>query len=186
VLDDIRTDAEGERVLLVVHQVVVLLTRYVLEGMDEAAGARPGRRGRGAQLRRHLLHLRPAAGRMVLERYNEAAPLEEQDAPVTAEPDAPHAAADRVVTPRCSRTGRCGVADGQTSTPAAPHWWSGGSVSTPGAVLLTGLAALRVGAGKLQILTVEATAVALAVGRTRGGGRRARCRAGRLGLARRG
>jgi hydroxyethylthiazole kinase-like uncharacterized protein yjeF len=39
----------------------------------------------------------------------------------------------------------------------------GGSVSTPGAVLLSGLAALRVGAGKLQVLTVEATAVALAV-----------------------
>lgn len=39
----------------------------------------------------------------------------------------------------------------------------GGSTSTPGAVLLTGLAALRTGAGKLQILTVEATAVALAV-----------------------
>ena len=39
----------------------------------------------------------------------------------------------------------------------------GGSVSTPGAVLLTGLAALRAGAGKLQVLTVEATAVALAV-----------------------
>ena len=39
----------------------------------------------------------------------------------------------------------------------------GGSVSTPGAVLLTGLAALRAGAGKLQIVTVEATAVALAV-----------------------
>ena len=39
----------------------------------------------------------------------------------------------------------------------------GGSVTTPGAVLLTGLAALRAGAGKLQILTVEATAVTLAV-----------------------
>ena len=39
----------------------------------------------------------------------------------------------------------------------------GGSVSTPGSVLLTGLAALRVGAGKLQVLTVEATSVALAV-----------------------
>ena len=39
----------------------------------------------------------------------------------------------------------------------------GGSTSTPGAVLLAGLAALRAGAGKLQILTVEATAVALAV-----------------------
>jgi hydroxyethylthiazole kinase-like uncharacterized protein yjeF len=39
----------------------------------------------------------------------------------------------------------------------------GGSVSTPGAVLLTGLAALLVGAGRLQILTVEPTAVALGV-----------------------
>jgi hydroxyethylthiazole kinase-like uncharacterized protein yjeF len=39
----------------------------------------------------------------------------------------------------------------------------GGAVSTPGAVLLAGLAALRVGAGRLQIATVEPTAVALAV-----------------------
>ncbi|MEX2290941.1 MAG: NAD(P)H-hydrate dehydratase [Mycobacteriales bacterium] len=39
----------------------------------------------------------------------------------------------------------------------------GGSTSTPGAVLLAGLAALRTGAGKLQILTVEATAVTLGV-----------------------
>ncbi|MDT7547379.1 MAG: ADP-dependent NAD(P)H-hydrate dehydratase [Actinomycetota bacterium] len=40
----------------------------------------------------------------------------------------------------------------------------GGAVSTPGAVLLAGLAALRVGAGRLQVATVEATAVALGVG----------------------
>ncbi|HVM28316.1 MAG TPA: NAD(P)H-hydrate dehydratase [Mycobacteriales bacterium] len=39
----------------------------------------------------------------------------------------------------------------------------GGAVSTPGAVLLAGLAALRVGAGKLKLVTVEATAVALGV-----------------------
>jgi hydroxyethylthiazole kinase-like uncharacterized protein yjeF len=39
----------------------------------------------------------------------------------------------------------------------------GGAVSTPGAVLLAGLAALRVGAGRLQILTVEPTAVAVGV-----------------------
>lgn len=39
----------------------------------------------------------------------------------------------------------------------------GGAVSTPGAVLLAGLAALRVGAGKLTVVTVEATAVALGV-----------------------
>ncbi len=40
---------------------------------------------------------------------------------------------------------------------------AGGSTSTPGALLLTGLAALRTGAGKLQMVTVEATSVALAV-----------------------
>jgi hydroxyethylthiazole kinase-like uncharacterized protein yjeF len=39
----------------------------------------------------------------------------------------------------------------------------GGAVGTPGGVLLAGLAALRVGAGRLQIATVESTAVALAV-----------------------
>lgn len=39
----------------------------------------------------------------------------------------------------------------------------GGAVSTPGAILLAGLAALRVGAGRLQIATVTETAVALGV-----------------------
>ena len=39
----------------------------------------------------------------------------------------------------------------------------GGAKSTPGATLLAGLAALRAGAGRLQVATVEATAVALAV-----------------------
>lgn len=39
----------------------------------------------------------------------------------------------------------------------------GGSAETPGAVLLAGLAALRAGAGKLQLATVAPTASALAV-----------------------
>lgn len=39
----------------------------------------------------------------------------------------------------------------------------GGAVSTPGAVLLAGVSALRVGAGRLQLTTVEQTATALAV-----------------------
>lgn len=39
----------------------------------------------------------------------------------------------------------------------------GGSRSTPGAVLLAGLAALRAGAGKLQVATVASTAPGLAV-----------------------
>jgi len=34
-LDDVRRDARRGRVLLMAHQVVVLLTRYVLEGIDE-------------------------------------------------------------------------------------------------------------------------------------------------------
>jgi ADP-dependent NAD(P)H-hydrate dehydratase len=39
----------------------------------------------------------------------------------------------------------------------------GGATSTPGAVLLAGLGALRVGAGRLQVATVDTTSVALAV-----------------------
>jgi ADP-dependent NAD(P)H-hydrate dehydratase len=39
----------------------------------------------------------------------------------------------------------------------------GGAVDTPGAVLLAGLAALRAGAGRLTLATVEQTATALAV-----------------------
>lgn len=39
----------------------------------------------------------------------------------------------------------------------------GGAVDTPGAVLLAGLAALRAGAGRLTLATVEPTATALAV-----------------------
>ena len=39
----------------------------------------------------------------------------------------------------------------------------GGTTSTPGAVLLAGLAALRAGAGRLQVLTVDTTSVAVAV-----------------------
>jgi ADP-dependent NAD(P)H-hydrate dehydratase len=39
----------------------------------------------------------------------------------------------------------------------------GGAVSTPGALLLAGLAALRAGAGRLSMATVQETAVALAV-----------------------
>lgn len=39
----------------------------------------------------------------------------------------------------------------------------GGATSTPGAVLLAGTAALRAGAGRLQVLTVDTTSVALGV-----------------------
>jgi broad specificity phosphatase PhoE len=92
VLDDIRTDAQGERVLLVAHQVVVLLVRYILEGMDEHQVL--GLDAEGVVINCSVTSYRydEQAGRLRLQFYNEAAPLEEQDEPVTAEPDAPHAA----------------------------------------------------------------------------------------------
>src|SRR3954447_17649376 len=39
----------------------------------------------------------------------------------------------------------------------------GGSAETPGAVILSGVAALRAGAGKLQLATAESAAVAVGV-----------------------
>jgi ADP-dependent NAD(P)H-hydrate dehydratase len=72
--------------------------------------------------------------------------------------------ADVVVTPQSLRGWPLPeVADGGDKKARGTVLVVGGAASTPGAVLLTGLAALRMGAGKLQILTVEPTAVALAV-----------------------
>ncbi len=87
VLDDVRMDARGERVLLMAHQVVVLLTRYVLEGMDERTVLDVDAEAEVANCAVTAYVLDPTAGRLRLTRYNEVAPLEEQDAPVTAEPD---------------------------------------------------------------------------------------------------
>lgn len=91
VLDDIRTDAQGERVLLVAHQVVVLLVRYVLEGMDEHQVLALDADAEVINCSVTSYVYDKDAGRLALERYNEATPLEEQDEPVTAEPDAPGA-----------------------------------------------------------------------------------------------
>ena len=89
VLDEIRMDARGERVLLMAHQVVVLLVRYVVEGMDEATVLGIDREGEVANCSVTAYQHDPEVGRLALVRYNEVAPLEEQDEPVTAEPDAP-------------------------------------------------------------------------------------------------
>ena len=89
VLDEIRIDARGERVLLMGHQVVVLLTRYVIEGMDEKTVLDIDREAEVANCAVTSYVLDPEAGRLRLVRYNEITPLEEQHEPVTAEPDAP-------------------------------------------------------------------------------------------------
>lgn len=89
-LDDMRREAAGERVLLVAHQVVVLLVRYVVERMDEQQILAIDAQGDVANC--SVTSYRYDAGPgMTLERYNEVTALEEQDEPVTAEPDVPGA-----------------------------------------------------------------------------------------------
>ena len=72
--------------------------------------------------------------------------------------------ADTAVTPRLLREWPLPEAeDGSDKHARGTVVVVGGAVSTPGALLLAGLGALRAGAGRLQVLTVKATAVALAV-----------------------
>lgn len=91
VLDELRREAAGERVLLVAHQVVVLLSRYVLESMTEEQILQVDAEADVANCAVTAYRYDPTAGLrggLRLELYNEVAPLEEQDEPVTAEPDA--------------------------------------------------------------------------------------------------
>lgn len=84
-IDDIRRDCPGERVLLVAHQVVVLLARYVVERMTEEEILAIDRRGDVANC--SVTSYRLEGGHMSLEVFNDVTHLQEQDAEVTAEPD---------------------------------------------------------------------------------------------------
>jgi probable phosphoglycerate mutase len=86
-LDEIRRDCEGERVLLVCHQVVVLLVRYVVEGLDEQGVLAVGSAADVANC--SVTSYRRTDEGMQLQCFNEVAPLLEDAAPVTTEPDAP-------------------------------------------------------------------------------------------------
>lgn len=67
-----------------------------------------------------------------------------------------------LITPAQLRSWALPAPDGDKST-RGTVLVIGGSRATPGAVLLAGIAALRAGAGKLQIATTQSTSVALAV-----------------------
>jgi broad specificity phosphatase PhoE len=84
-LDDVRRDCAGERVLLVAHQVVVLLARYVIERMTEEEILAIDARGDVANCSVTAYEL--VDGDMVLHAFNDVDHLEEHDAEVTAEPD---------------------------------------------------------------------------------------------------
>jgi broad specificity phosphatase PhoE len=88
VVADMRRDCAGERVLVVAHQVVVLLVRYVVEGMTEHEILAIDREGDVANcaVTTYVAH----GDRLELERYNDVTHLRAQDEPVTAEPEGPH------------------------------------------------------------------------------------------------
>ena len=90
-LDTMALHYEGQRILLVAHQVVVLCLRYLLENMTEGEILAIDAEGDVANC--GVTEYAPAAAAtpgaaLDLIRYNFVAPLEAQGAPVTSEPDA--------------------------------------------------------------------------------------------------
>lgn len=83
-VDALRAEYAGGRVLIVSHQVVVVCLRYVLEGLDEEgvlALERPGEVANSS-----FTSYRRADDRLVLEGFNGVEHLEDEGVAVTAEP----------------------------------------------------------------------------------------------------
>jgi broad specificity phosphatase PhoE len=90
-LDTVSLHHADRRVLIVCHQVVVLCLRYILEEMDEARILEIDKAGDVVNCGVCEYEFEPddeQACTPILARYNFAAPLIEEDAPVTSEPDA--------------------------------------------------------------------------------------------------
>jgi len=90
-LDTISLHYADRRVLIVCHQVVVLCLRYILEEMDEATILAIDRQGDVVNCGVCEYEFEPDDAKLCvpkLVRYNFAAPLVDQDAKVTSEPDA--------------------------------------------------------------------------------------------------
>ncbi len=90
-IDTISLHHADQRVLIVCHQVVVLCFRYILEEMDEATILAIDRQGEVLNCGFSEYEFEPDDVRDCvprLLRYNFAAPLIEESAPITSEPDA--------------------------------------------------------------------------------------------------
>ena len=95
-LDSVTREHVDERVLIVAHQVVIHMFRYVLERLSEREILDISRSEEILNCSITTWVHDPGLGRnggMRLHRYNEAVALDEDDTPVTAEPDAEDAAA---------------------------------------------------------------------------------------------
>lgn len=89
-MDTVSLHYGGRRVMIVAHQVVVLCLRYIIENLTEAEILAIDKQGDVANCA--ITEYRFEAeggrdGRLVLSRYNATAPMEEEETPVTAEPD---------------------------------------------------------------------------------------------------
>ncbi|MEO6367970.1 MAG: histidine phosphatase family protein, partial [Steroidobacteraceae bacterium] len=95
-IDTLSLHYAGRRVLIVTHEVVVLCVRYLLEELDEARILSIDREGDVANcaVTEYVYQDRSDGkeGTMVLQRFNETAPLQEKGAPITTAPDATVAA----------------------------------------------------------------------------------------------
>jgi probable phosphoglycerate mutase len=87
VVDTISREHPDGRVLAVCHSVVVLSFRYLLERMTEEEILAIDAASEVANC--SITSYAPAKHRMELRRFNFVAPLREQGAPVTTEPDVP-------------------------------------------------------------------------------------------------
>ena len=218
-VDVLRNEYAGGRVLIVSHQVVVVCLRYILEGLDEAGVLgleRPGEVANTSLTRYHR-----AGDRLVLDSFNDVTHLASERITATAEPPAVHPlegadagsdsrdgdpadakAAETAPAPAAgSHPPTRGHADeprpddpppderaNEAATGArvisarllaewplpAPGAGAdkeargrvlivGGDARVPGGVLLAATAALRAGAGKLQLAVAAPVAAALAV-----------------------
>jgi broad specificity phosphatase PhoE len=97
VIDTLTRQHPDERVLLVAHQVVILMFRYVLEDLDEKQVLAISRQEELLNCSVTSYRFDPdlgASGRMRLERFNTAVAVDADHAPVTAEPPGPAADPD--------------------------------------------------------------------------------------------
>jgi broad specificity phosphatase PhoE len=91
-LDSVGRELAGERVVVVTHQVVILVARYLLERLTEEEILAIDRQGDLGNCSVTTFDYDPGAGRqgaMKLGLFNDVSPVARADKPVTAEPDAP-------------------------------------------------------------------------------------------------
>lgn len=93
-VDTISRECSGERILIVSHQVVVLMFRYVLEKLGETEILEIDRAGELANCSVTSYELERGAGghaHLDLRLFNHVAPIVQEGTEVTAEPDVPGA-----------------------------------------------------------------------------------------------